>query len=111
MSYGRQMDKRISQHTEQKGGTFLFETEEVSEKSLEQKSRIVSKESMNCITYYGILDESYKSESAKNIKSLLLRCYISFNGLGRQEAVQVLQQNFPRKVEIMTGTDQVVETS
>lgn len=105
MSYNK-IDKRISEHTEKLGGEFLFKTEEISNDALEQKTRIISKESMNCLTYYGILKNYYGSNQAIKIKTMLENLFIGFNGLGRSEAVQVLEQNFPKKIEVEKGHDE-----
>lgn len=103
---GRDSDKKISQHTETQAGTFLFEMDKLDPQALDMRSVIKTKEAMRAALYYGSLSDGYKSKAALTIKSLLLRLLMSQDGFSRQNAVDVLRQNFPKKVEIEKGSDQ-----
>jgi hypothetical protein len=100
-------EKRVlTQQTSIQAGEFLFKVPEDENKSLDMRTRINSPDIMRTLLYYGVLDESLGSEKAGQIKALMERLFISADkGLGRTEAVDVLKQNFPKRVEIEKGHD------
>lgn len=100
-------DKKISQHTEKLAGEFLFKIDQIDSKPLDMRTVIKTKEVMNCLTYYGILSENCSSDSAKIIKDLVERLLTSQDGMRSQQAVEVLRQNFPKKIEVERGSDRV----
>lgn len=104
--FGRDSDKKISQHTETQAGSFLFEMKEIDPKALDMRTVIKTKEAMRACLYYGSLGDGYNCNEASIIKSLLERLLMSQDGFSRTNAVDVLRQNFPKKVEIEKGNDQ-----
>lgn len=104
-------DKKIGQHTEARAGRYLFDMDPNSpgaSKALDMRTRIKSEAGMRAILYLGTLAETMDSEVAKSLKDLTERLFISFGGEGRAEAVDILRQNFPKKVEIERGAERVV---
>ena len=103
--------KRLGKHTEQRAGEFLFQKGEHSdEQYLDMRTRIKSEKAMTALIHYGILYESMGCAEAGQVGGLIKRLFIANEGLGRQEAVDILRQNFPKKVEIHKGSE-VVETT
>ena len=110
MSFGgRDSDKKISQHTETQAGTFLFEMDKIDDRALDMRSVIKTKEGMRACLYYGSLGDGYDCKEARDVKSLLLRLFMCQDGFSRQNAVDVLRQNFPKKVEIEKGRESETE--
>lgn len=104
MSYNK--DRKISEHTEKLAGEFLFEKSQLDTKPLDMRTVVKTKEVMQCLTYYGILAEGSKSANAVIVKDLMERLLMSQDGMRAEQAVEVLRQNFPKKVEIEKGSDQ-----
>lgn len=102
MSSGR--DKRISEHTERKAGTFLFDISDFDkDQALDMRTRVKSESMMNVLLHYGILSEGLEASNATKIKGIVERLLIAYDGGGRTDAVEVLRQNFPRRVEVRKG--------
>lgn len=101
--------KRISEHTEKKAGDYLFSTGEMTEsQGLDFRTRIKSEAMFNALTFYGILAEGMGSDKAQEIKDMIERMLVaSGGGMGRAEAVDVLRQNFPKKVTIAKGREEI----
>lgn len=99
--------KRIGEHTEKMAGRYLFDTSDMSEsQSMDMRTKIKSEAMFNAITFYGVLYEGMGSEKAREIKDLIERLLIATSPEGgRHEAVEVLRQNFPRKVTIAKGRE------
>lgn len=105
--------KKISQHTERMAGKYLFGTDTEGKgpsKALDMRTRIKSEAGMRAILYLGVLAETMDSGVAREIKDLTERLFISYGGQGRAEAVDILRQNFPKKVEIERGRELVTIT-
>jgi len=101
--------ERMDQETTKQAGHYLFkatnrETDRDSD-YLDMRTRVFSDESMKLLLYYGVMAENFGSSSAQKIKDRIERLLISKNGLGREEAVSVLKQNFPKRVEIEKGKE------
>lgn len=105
-------DKKISPHTEKMAGSYLFDikTGEGSSQALDMRTRIRSEAGMRALLYLGTLAETMDSEVARKLKDLTERLFIAYGGEGRKEAVEVLRQNFPKKVEIERGREIVTTT-
>jgi len=99
--------KKIGQHTERLAGEFAFEMKERESDALDMRTVIRTREVMQALDYYGSIEIVYESETAKAIKNMMNRRLMSQEGFGRQNAVDVLRQNFPKKVEVDTGTDKL----
>ena len=92
-------EPKISQHTEKMAGKYLFDTAEFDpSQGLDMRTRIKSEAMMNVLLFYGIMGEGLKSTIASDIKSIIERLLIAYEGGGRAEAVDVLRQNFPKRV-------------
>lgn len=103
---GREPDKRISYATEKHAGEYLFSSKDMDESAyLDMRTRIKSDDMMKALVFYGILAEGLKCEAAKEIKMMIERMLISRGGVGRSEAVAILQQNLPRVREVDKGHD------
>jgi len=103
--------KRLGKHTEARAGEFLFQKGELDEgQYLDMRTRVRSEKAMTALIHYGILFESMGCAEAGQVGGLIKRLYIANEGLGRTEAVDILRQNFPKKVEIHRGTE-IVETT
>ena len=100
-------DKKISFMTEAKAGEYLFEKgkEMTDSQFLDMRTRIRSEDTMRGLVFYGLLLEGLKSEAAGKIKDMMERMLIAKNGDGREEAVAILKQNFPRIREVDKGHD------
>lgn len=106
MSASKKTDKKISFHTEKKAGEYLFNKGDMSDSQfLDMRTRIRSEETMKGLVFYGLLLEGLNSEAAGKIKDMIERMLIARGGVGREEAVQILKQNFPRVREVDKGHD------
>jgi len=100
--------QRLGKHTEQKAGEFLFQKGDLDEgQYLDMRTRVKSEKAMTALIHYGILFESMGCEEAGEVGGLIKRLFIANEGLGRQEAVTILRQNFPKKVEIHKGSETI----
>lgn len=100
--------KRLGKHTEQRAGEFLFQKGDLStEQYLDMRTRVKSEKAMTALIHYGILFESMGCEEAGQVGGLIKRLFIANEGLGRTEAVDILRQNFPKRVEIHRGSETV----
>lgn len=103
--------KRLGKHTEQRAGEFLFQKGDHTDgQYLDMRTRIKSEKAMTALIHYGILYESMGCEEAGQVGGLVKRLFIANEGLGRTEAVDILRQNFPKKVEVHRGSE-IVETT
>lgn len=103
-------EPRISQHTEKMAGQYLFDTSGFDpSQGMDMRTRIKSESMMNVLLFYGIMAEGLESEIAKKIKSCVERLLIAYEGGGRSEAVDVLRQNFPRRVVEDRGFEGLAE--
>jgi len=103
--------QRLGKHTEARAGEFLFQKGELDDgQFLDMRTRVRSEKAMTALIHYGILFESMGCKEAGQVGGLIKRLFIANEGLGRQEAVDILRQNFPKKVEIHRGSE-IVETT
>lgn len=102
------MDKKISEYTEKMAGAFNFllgkEKADIS-KNMDMRTRVLNLNLMKALLYYGSLFNGYQLNSADESKLLIERLLVGYKGLGRQEAVEVLRQQFAKKVEIEMGKE------
>ena len=105
MSKKREPDKRISFATEKHAGEYLFDKgKDITDSQfLDMRTRIKSEDTMKGLVFYGILSEGMNCEAATEIKDMIERMLIARGGLGRAEAVAILQQNLPRVREVDKG--------
>lgn len=100
---------RVGQDTTQKAGEFLFSDKGMEDSDfLDMRTTIRSDKMMRLLLYYSVMGKSMKSSTAMEIKDSTERLLISqvYEGInGREQAVRVLQQNFPKRVEIEKGWD------
>ena len=101
---------RMDQETTKSAGAYLFRLPKQDHKiedsnGLDMRTRVRSDKMMRLLLYYGFMGEKFGSKTATQIKDRLERLLISHDGLGRDEAVNVLKQNFPKRVEIERGHD------
>lgn len=97
--------KKVDVETTKQAGSFLFSPVDSSE-YLDMRTRIRSDKMSELLLYYSILGNTYGCDVATDIKDTLERLLISKGKEnGRSEAVQVLQQNFPKRVEVAKGSD------
>ena len=102
---------RLGKHTEARAGEFLFQKSKLTDgQFLDMRTRVKSEKAMMALIHYGILFESMGCEEAGDIGGLIKRLFIANEGLGRQEAVDILRQNFPKRVEIHRGSETVIQT-
>jgi len=71
------------------------------------RTRVKSEKAMTALIHYGILFEAMGCTEAGQVGGLIKRLFIANEGLGRTEAVDILRQNFPKKVEIHRGSESV----
>jgi len=103
--------RKISQLTEQKAGEYLFEKGELSDSQfMDMRTRVRSESGMRALLYLGVLHESMECSEAGEIKDLMERLFVAYGGGGRAEAVEILKQNFPKKVEVEKGSEPLTET-
>lgn len=100
--------KRISFHTEKHAGQYLFDKGKLNEsKFMDMRTRITSEDTMRALIFYGVLKEGLKCKAAGNIKDMIERMLIARGGKGREEAVDILKQNFPKIREVEKGYDKL----
>jgi len=100
--------KRLGKHTEQRAGEFLFQKGDLDTgQYLDMRTRVKSEKAMTALIHYGILFESMGCKEAGQVGGLIKRLFIANEGLGRTEAVDILRQNFPKRVEIHRGSEDV----
>jgi hypothetical protein len=92
-------------------GDFLFEMTKIESRALDMRSNFTNKEMLQAVLYYGSLNEAYGIDKAKNIKDFIERCLIGIDGKGREQGVEVLRQNFPKKVEVEHGYEGDIKES
>ena len=98
--------RKISQLTEQKAGEYLFEKGDLSDSQfMDMRTRVRSESGMRTLLYLGVLHESMDCDEAGQIKDLMERLFVAYGGGGRAEAVEILRQNFPKKVEVEKGSE------
>lgn len=103
--------QRLGKHTEARAGEFLFQKGDLDEgQFLDMRTRVRSEKAMTALIHYGILFESMGCKEAGQVGGLIKRLFIANEGLGRKEAVDILRQNFPKKVEIHRGSE-IIETT
>jgi hypothetical protein len=108
MSGKKDDDKKIGPHTEKMAGQFLFSKGDLDDSQfLDMRTRIKSEKAMNAILHYGILGEVMECTEAKQIGDMMKRLFVANEGAGRAEGVAVLQQNFPKKIEVAKGVESV----
>ncbi|MHC4573385.1 MAG: hypothetical protein ACYS76_04525 [Planctomycetota bacterium] len=101
-------EKKLGKHTEAMAGRFLFEPGDLNDSQfLDMRTRIKSEKAMNALLHYGILGEVMKCDEATMIGDMIKRLFIANDGQGRAEGVEVLRQNFPKKVEIAKGVERI----
>ena len=107
MSRKREPDKRISFATEKHAGEYLFDKGEgiTDSQFLDMRTRIKSEDTMKGLVFYGILHEGLECDAAGEIKDMIERMLIARGGMGRAEAVAILQQNLPRVREVDKGRE------
>ena len=101
---------RMGQDTTRQAGEFLFSGKEMSSSQyLDMRTRIKSDKMMKLLLYYSVMGQTMSSNVALQIKDATERLLISQESKegisGREEAVRVLQQNFPKRVEVEKGWD------
>jgi hypothetical protein len=101
---------RMGQDTTRQAGDFLFSDKGMEDSEyLDMRTRIKSDKMMRLLLYYSVMGKAMKSETALDIKNATQRLLVSQEtgtGIsGREEAVRVLQQNFPKRVEVEKGWD------
>ena len=100
--------QRLGKHTEARAGEFLFEKGDLTTgQYLDMRTRVKSEKAMTAMIHYGILFESMGCKEAGQLGGLIKRLFIANDGLGRVEAVEILKQNFPKKVEITRGSEDI----
>lgn len=101
--------KRMDQETTKKAGGYLFDTPKDESKALDMRTIIKGEAMMKMLLYYGGMAEVFKAETGKSIKDLTERLLISFEGVGRDQAVETLRNNFPKRIEVDKGSDNEFE--
>jgi len=102
---------RVSADTTGQAGEFLFGSKGMSESQfMDMRTRIRSPKMLELLLYYSVMGISMNSETALEIKDSTQRLLISQetrnSKSGRGEAVDVLRQNFPKRVEVEKGWDE-----
>jgi len=105
----------IDKQTARQAGGFLFdlgvEPKEEGEQIwfnsaiLSAKTRIKGPDTMNALSYYDVLAQGFKSKAARIVGDTLKRLLIADQGLGREEAKDILKGSLPKEIEIPVGTD------
>jgi len=73
------------------------------------RTNINTREVMKCVLYYGGLAINYESDTAREMKDFWERLLSSYKGLSREQATDVLRQQFPKTREVETGGDKMNE--
>jgi len=97
--------QKVDIETTKQAGNFLFAPSDDSE-YLDMRTRIKSDKMSELLLYYSILGNTFGCDVATDIKDTLERILISKGkDNGREQAVKVLMQNFPKRVEVAKGSD------
>jgi hypothetical protein len=96
---------KLDKDTVSKTGRYLFEIPDDDSQALDMRTRVNSAKSMQALIFYSALSEILGSDYAKKIKDSMQRLLIAHNGLGREEGVKILMQNFPKLIRIDTGIE------
>lgn len=100
-------EKKVSPHTERKAGAYLFDTPEDDDQALDMRTRVRTEDGMRALLYLGVLHEAMDSDVAGQVKGIMERLFIAYQGQGRAEAVDVLRQSFPKKIEVEKGIESI----
>lgn len=96
--------KKIDVETTKQAGNFLFKNPSDDESQYLNMRTIIKSDSMSeLLLYYSILGNSYGSKVAIDTKDYIEELLISRNGMGREQAVLTLKQNFPKRIEVEKG--------
>lgn len=96
--------KKIDVETTKQAGNYLFKNPgEIESEYLDMRTIINSDSMSELLLYYGILGNTYGSQVAIDIKDTIERLLISRRGVGREQAVLTLKQNFPKRIEVEKG--------
>ena len=108
-------DAPLDKQTARQAGGFLFdlgiEPEDAEDMIwfnsaiLSAKTRIKGPDTMNALSYYDVLAQGFKSKAARIVGDTLKRLLIADQGLGREEAKDILKGSLPKEIEIPVGTD------
>ena len=108
-------DAPLDKQTARQAGGFLFDLGVAPEDEkdliwfnsaiLSAKTRIKGPDTMNALSYYDVLAQGFKSKAARIVGDTLKRLLIADQGLGREEAKDILKGSLPKEIEIPVGTD------
>lgn len=99
----------MDQETTKKAGGYLFDTPKDQSQALDMRTIIKGEKMMKMLLYYGAMSEVFNASDGKKIKDLTERLCISFEGIGREQAVETLRNNFPKRIEVDKGSDHEFE--
>lgn len=103
-------DRKIGDSTEKAAGKFLFDVTDFNpSQALDMRTRVRSESMMNVLLFYGIMSEGLESKNATSIKGIVERLLVAYEGTGREQAVEVLKQNFPKVRVVDTGYERLDE--
>lgn len=103
--------ERLSKGTVEKVADFLFgkAKDESDSQFLDRRTDVSGKEMFKALTYYRILQERFKCETAGAVADILERLSISVNRQGRLEGVNVLLQKFPKQETLLKGFSELLK--
>lgn len=102
---------RLSKGTVEKVADFLFGKAkgETDSQFLDRRTDVSGKEMFKALTYYRILEERFKCETAGAVADILERLSISVERKGRLEGVNVLLQQFPKQETLLKGFSELMK--
>jgi len=101
--------KKVDVETTKLAGEYLFGKPKGGEgdsEYLDMRTIIHSDSMSELLLYYGILGNTFGSNVSIDIKDTIERLLISRKGIGRDQAVITLKQNFPKRIEVEKGWDE-----
>lgn len=107
----KQDEGRLSKGVVDKVADFLFGKAkgESASQFLDRRTDVSGKEMFKALTYYRILQERFKCETAGSVADILERLSISKDRMGRVEGVNVLLQKFPKEETVLKGFSELLE--
>lgn len=100
--------ERMDQETTKQAGQYLFRVPADESQALNMRTRIHGDKMVKVLTYYNVIGVVFDCTEAIQIKDTMELLLISSHHEGRDgrlEAVEVLKQNFPKRVEVEKGWD------
>lgn len=119
MAYSAKYDqKNLDAVTSRQAGSYLFDTAEIPlnlkksesdttlkniSKSLDMRTIIKGSQTFALLSYLGVLRDGFNADAARICSDVIKSLSVSYEGIGRDQAVEVLNGSLPKEIEVKTG--------